>query len=286
MMKQDIRVSLNQVSYTYEEAASPALSDVSAQVQAGEFVAVLGQNACGKSTLAELINALYVPTEGTVVVCGYDTREETLVWDIRRSAGMIFQNPDNQIVATVVREDVAFGLENLGVPTEEMIPRIDAALAAVRMSKYASSAPHMLSGGQKQRVAIAGILAMEPSVIIADEATAMLDPSGRAEVLDTIRRLNREKGITVLWITHFMEEAALADRVLVMSKGKIIASGSPREVFDRVDFMREHHLDVPHMTALANDLRTEGLPLPPGILTVDDMVKEVEKLLCPLKSAT
>ena len=209
-----------------------------------------------------------------------------MVWEIRRRAGMIFQNPDNQIVATVVKEDVAFGLENLGVPTEEMIPRIEQALSAVRMSKYADSAPHTLSGGQKQRVAIAGILAMEPSVIIADEATAMLDPSGRREVLETVRMLNRTKGITVLWITHFMEEAAQADRILVITDGQVRLEGTPSEVFDQVEEMREMHLDVPPMTALADTLRREGMPLPGGILTIDDMVREVEKVLCPSKSAT
>ena len=285
-MQTDSRIQLKDVSFTYEEAPSPALSDISASIRQGEFVAVLGHNGSGKSTLAKLINALYIPSEGNVVVCGYDTREEKLVWEIRRRAGMIFQNPDNQIVATVVKEDVAFGLENLGVPTEEMIPRIEQALAAVRMSKYTDSAPHTLSGGQKQRVAIAGVLAMEPSVIIADEATAMLDPSGRKEVLETVRRLNRTKGITVLWITHFMEEAAQADRVLVITDGKIRLEGTPSEVFDHVDEMKEMHLDVPHMTALADELRTEGMPLPGGILTVEDMVQEVEKILCPSKSAT
>ena len=284
-MHNDEQIRLKDVSFTYEEASSPALSDISASIRQGEFIAVLGHNGSGKSTLAKLLNALYTPSEGNVVVCGYDTREEKLVWEIRRRAGMIFQNPDNQIVATVVKEDVAFGLENLGVPTEEMLPRIESALAAVRMSKYADNAPHMLSGGQKQRVAIAGILAMEPSVIIADEATAMLDPSGRKEVLDTIRTLNRQKGITVVWITHFMEEAALADRVLVVTDGEIRLSGTPAEVFDRVDEMREMHLDVPHMTSLAGDLRAEGMPLRPGILTVDELVEEVERL-CPLKSAT
>ena len=284
-MQTDTRVQLNDVSYTYEEQAQPALSGVSAVIQPGEFVAVLGHNGSGKSTLAKLLNALYIPTEGNVLVCGYDTREEKLVWEIRRRAGMIFQNPDNQIVATIVREDVAFGLENLGVPTDEMIPRIESALRAVRMSKYADSAPHMLSGGQKQRVAIAGILAMEPSVIIADEATAMLDPSGRKEVLETIRTLNRLKGITVIWITHFMEEAAQADRVLVITDGRIRLSGTPAEVFDRVDEMREMHLDVPHMTALAAELRAAGMPLKSGILTVEELVEEVERL-CPLKSAT
>ena len=251
-MPNDTRVRLEDVSYTYDEQASPALSGVSAAVRPGEFLAVLGHNGSGKSTMAKLLNALYIPTEGNVVVCGFDTRKEEFVWEIRRRAGMIFQNPDNQIVATVVKEDVAFGLENLGVPPVEMIPRIESALSAVRMSKYADKAPHTLSGGQKQRVAIAGILAMEPSVIIADEATAMLDPSGRQEVLDTIRTLNRQKGITVIWITHFMEEAALADRVLVISDGRIRLSGTPSEVFD---------------------------------LTVDELAEEVERL-CPLKSAT
>ena len=285
-MPHDAQILLKDVSFTYEEAPSPALSGISASVRQGEFVAVLGHNGSGKSTLAKLINALYTPTGGNVVVCGYDTREEKLVWEIRRRAGMIFQNPDNQIVATVVKEDVAFGLENLGVPTEEMIPRIEQALSAVRMSKYTDAAPHTLSGGQKQRVAIAGILAMEPSVIIADEATAMLDPSGRKEVLETVRLLNRAKGITVLWITHFMEEAAQADRVLVVTDGQIRLEGTPAEVFDHVDEMKEMHLDVPHMTALADELRAEGMPLPGGILTVEDMVREVEKVLCPSKSAT
>ena len=281
-MQSDTRVRLSGVSYRYEDASSPALASVTAAVEPGEFVAVLGHNGSGKSTLAKLLNALYLPTEGTVVVCGYDTKEEKHLWDIRQRCGMIFQNPDNQIVATVVREDVAFGLENLGVPTDEMTPRIESALSAVRMNKYAETSPHMLSGGQKQRVAIAGILAMEPSIIIADEATAMLDPSGRKEVLETIRRLNRQKGITVVWITHFMEEAAQADRVLVVNEGEIRLSGTPAEVFDRVEEMREMHLDVPHMTALAGELRAEGMPLPSGILTVEALAEEVERL-CPLK---
>lgn len=285
-MLSDSRVSLQDVSFTYEEAPSPALSEISATIRPGEFVAVLGHNGSGKSTLAKLVNALYIPSKGNVVVCGYDTRDEKLVWEIRRRAGMIFQNPDNQIVATVVKEDVAFGLENLGVPTEEMIPRIEQALSVVRMTKYMDSAPHTLSGGQKQRVAIAGILAMEPSVIIADEATAMLDPSGRKEVLETVRMLNQTKGITVLWITHFMEEAAQADRVLVITDGKIELEGTPAEVFDHVEKMKEMHLDVPHMTSLADELRKEGMPLPGGILTVEDMAREVEKVLCPSKSAT
>ncbi len=276
-------ISVKDVSFTYEEAAEPALTHVSMDVKPGEFLAVLGHNGSGKSTLAKLLNALYLPTEGSVITCGYGTADEDHLWDVRQAAGMIFQNPDNQIVATVVRVDVAFGMENLGVPHDEMVQRIDEALAAVRMTDYADAAPHMLSGGQKQRVAIAGILAMQPSVIIADEATAMLDPSGRKEVLKTIKRLNREKGITVVWITHFMEEAAQADRIVVMNKGTTVLSGTPREVFEQVEALREMHLDVPHMTDLSQDLRAEGMPLPAGILTVEEMAEEVCKLVCRSK---
>ncbi len=285
-MQSESMVSLQDVSFSYDGASSSAVSHADFRIMPGEFVAVLGHNGSGKSTMAKLINALYIPSDGNVMVCGYNTREQKLVWEIRRRAGMIFQNPDNQIVATIVKEDVAFGLENLGVPSEEMIPRIESALSAVRMSKFADASPHTLSGGQKQRVAIAGILAMEPSVIIADEATAMLDPSGRKEVLDTIRMLNRMKNITVIWITHFMEEAAEADRVLVMSDGEINLSGTPAEVFDHVDEMKEMHLDVPHMTSLADQLRREGMPLRAGILTVEDLAEEVEKALCQSKSVT
>lgn len=282
-MNEEARISIENASYTYEEATQPALSGIGLRVRAGEFLAVLGHNGSGKSTLAKLCNALYIPTEGRVVVCGMDTADTEEIWNIRQRAGMIFQNPDNQIVATVVKEDVAFGLENMGVPTEEMLPRIETALASVHMNEYADAAPYMLSGGQKQRVAIAGVLAMEPSVLIADEATAMLDPSGRREVLDTVRKLNRQKGITVVWITHYMEEAAQADRVVVVSDGRVAAEGTPREVFSRVDEMRAMHLDVPPMTALAHELRLRGLPLPEGIMTVDEMAREVEKLLCPSK---
>ena len=277
------RIQAQNVSYTYEEAETPALQNVTAAIAPGEFVAVLGHNGSGKSTLAKLLNALYIPTEGQLLVCGLDTRDEDKVWEIRQHAGMIFQNPDNQLVATVVREDVAFGLENIGVPTEEMIPRIDAALDAVHMTEFAGSAPHLLSGGQKQRVAIAGVLAMEPEILIADEATAMLDPFGRRDVLDTVRRLNREKGITVMWITHFMEEAALADRVLVVSDGQLVMEGPPRKIFTRVEELRQLHLDVPPMTDLDCQLRAAGMPLPEGILTVDEMAEEVAKLLCPSK---
>ncbi len=280
-MAEEYRIRAESVSYSYEESENQALKQVSLQVKPGEFVAVLGHNGSGKSTLAKLLNALYVPSEGRVFVCGMDTLDDDRVWDIRRKAGMIFQNPDNQIVATVVREDVAFGLENLGVPHAEMLERIDRALNAVHMTEYADKAPHMLSGGQKQRVAIAGILAMKPACLIADEATAMLDPSGRRDVLDTVRRLNREQGISVVWITHFMEEAAEADRVVVTSGGEIALQGTPREVFTQVDRMRELRLDVPHMTSLARELRDGGMPLSENLLTVEEMTEEVCRLLCP-----
>ena len=274
---------LEDVSYQYEPDARPAVSHVTLEVERGSFVAVLGHNGSGKSTLAKLMNALFLPTEGRVLVCGMDTLTEEKVWNIRRHAGMVFQNPDNQIVANVVREDVAFGLENLGVPQDEMVRRVEAALSAVRMSEFAETAPHMLSGGQKQRVAIAGVLAMEPELIIMDEATAMLDPSGRAEVLATVRKLNREKGMTVVWITHFMEEAAIADRLIVMNDGSVALEGTPRQVFSRVNEIKALGLDVPPMAELAQTLRERGMPLPEGILTVSDMVKELKNVLCPSK---
>ena len=274
---------MEDVSYQYEPDARPAVSHVTLAVERGSFVAVLGHNGSGKSTLAKLMNALFLPTEGRVLVCGMDTLTEEKVWNIRRHAGMVFQNPDNQIVANVVREDVAFGLENLGVPQDEMVRRVEAALSAVRMSEFAETAPHMLSGGQKQRVAIAGALAMEPELIIMDEATAMLDPSGRAEVLATVRKLNREKGMTVVWITHFMEEAAVADRLVVMNDGSVAMEGTPRQVFSRVEEIKALGLDVPPMAELAQTLRDKGLPLPEGILTVSDMVKELKNVLCPSK---
>ncbi len=276
-------ITVRDVSYKYrDDAAEEALKGVSFEVQPGEFVAVLGANGSGKSTLAKLINALFTPSAGSVTVCGIDTRNEDRAWDVRAACGMVFQNPDNQLVATIVEEDVAFGLENMGVEPEEIRRRVDEALAAVGMSEYAKSAPHMLSGGQKQRVAIAGVLAMKPRVIVFDESTAMLDPVGRAEVMAVVRRLNREEGITVLWITHFMDEAAQADRILVIDRGEIKAEGTPREVFRQAALLRESGLDVPEMTALAQALRADGLNLPDDILTVDEMVVE----LCRLKSET
>ena len=266
---------MEDVSYQYEPDARPAVSHVTLEVERGSFVAVLGHNGSGKSTLAKLMNALFLPTEGRVLVCGMDTLTEEKVWNIRRHAGMVFQNPDNQIVANVVREDVAFGLENLGVPQDEMVRRVEAALSAVRMSEFAETAPHMLSGGQKQRVAIAGALAMEPELIIMDEATAMLDPSGRAEVLATVRKLNREKGMTVVWITHFMEEAAQADRLIVMNDGSVALEGTPRQVFSRVEEIKALGLDVPPMAQLAAQLREDGVPLRAGIMTVEEMAVEL-----------
>lgn len=285
-MSELVCIQVDHATFSYEENGDPALLETSLTIHPGEMVAVLGHNGSGKSTLAKLLNALYIPTSGKVVVLGMDTADPDQVWEIRRQAGMIFQNPDNQMVASIVKEDVAFGLENMAVPPEEMMPRIESALAAVHMNEFADAAPHMLSGGQKQRVGIAGVLAMEPSIIIADEATAMLDPSGRREVLDTVRHLNRAKGITVIWITHYMEEAALADRVVVISDGKVALEGTPREVFPQVETLHSLSLDVPPMTALAHSLRAKGMDIPADVLTVEEMTEEVARRLCPSKSAT
>ena len=274
----DAIIAVDKVSFAYEEGGPLAVREVSLSVPRGAFYAILGQNGSGKSTLAKLINGLYLPGEGTVTVCGMDTKADENTWEIRRRAGMVFQNPDNQLVATVVREDVAFGLENIGVPTEEMPGLIDEALAAVGMTEYADRAPHMLSGGQKQRVAIAGVLAMRPEAIIFDESTAMLDPQGRREVLEAVKRLNRERGITVLWITHFMEEAVDCDRVQVMHEGQIVLSGTPREIFADAEALAPYRLDAPPMTRLAQRLRKAGMPVAPGVLTVEDMAKEVARL--------
>ncbi len=270
-------ITVANCTYTYEGATVPAVRDASLFVYPGEFLAVLGRNGSGKSTLAKLLNALYLPGEGTVTVCGMDTRDESHIWDIRQRVGMVFQNPDNQLVATVVEEDVAFGLENLGVPTPEIRPRVEEALRQVGMEQYALHAPHMLSGGQKQRVAVAGMLAMRPLVLVMDESTAMLDPSGRKDVLGIVRRLNKEAGITVVWITHFMEEAAQADRLLIMHEGTVALTGAPREVFARVDEVRALGLDVPPMMALAHDLRQAGAQIPTGVMTLPEMVEA----LCP-----
>ncbi|MCL1796607.1 MAG: energy-coupling factor transporter ATPase [Clostridia bacterium] len=263
------------VCYAYDGAASQAVRGVSLSVAEGEFVAILGQNGSGKSTLAKLFNAIFLPTEGSVRVCGMDTADASRLFDIRQAVGMVFQNPDNQLVATVVEEDVAFGLENIGVPSEQIRPRVMEALRSVGMEAFALHAPHMLSGGQKQRVAVAGILAMRPRVLILDEATAMLDPAGRRDVFNTAKRLNREAGITVLWITHSMEEAAQADRLLIMHDGGIAMEGEPRALFGQVERVRSFGLDVPPMTALAHDLRAAGLSVPESVLTLDEMVNSL-----------
>ncbi len=271
-------IVVDRCAYTYEGAEKPAVQDASLCVYEGEFVAVLGRNGSGKSTLAKLLNVLYVPSEGKVTVCGIDTRDEARVWDVRQRVGMVFQNPDNQLVATVVEEDVAFGLENLGVPVPEIRPRVEEALRAVGMDAFAQNAPHMLSGGQKQRVAVAGMLAMRPRVLVLDESTAMLDPAGRRDVFDTVRRLNREAGITVVWITHFMEEAAQADRLIIMHEGGVALEGSPRAVFTQVDKVRELGLDVPPMAALAHDMREAGISLPQDVMTLTEMVEALCRL--------
>lgn len=271
-------LQLDHVTYQYEQGGKTAVKDVTLAVPRGEFVALLGHNGSGKSTVAKMLNGLYTPTVGTVLVSGMDTGDPKFVWEIRRRAGMVFQNPDNQIVATQVRDDLAFGLENIGVPSTEMPARIERALNDVGMTEFADRAPHLLSGGQKQRVAIAGILAMEPEALILDEATAMLDPSGRKDVLETVRRLNREKQITVVWITHFMEEATMADRVIVMHEGSAVMDGSPREVFGQAELIRGYRLDVPPMTHLAETLRTRGIEFSADVLTVDDMIGEVQRL--------
>lgn len=268
-------LQLSHVNYAYEEGEGLALNDVSLSVAPGEMTAILGHNGSGKSTLAKLMNGLYVPTAGTVRVCGMDTALDENTWEIRRSAGMVFQNPDNQLVASIVRDDVAFGLENTGVPSCEMPARIEKALRAVGMLDFIDRAPHMLSGGQKQRIAIAGILAMQPRALILDEATAMLDPKGRQEVFGVVERLNREQGITVIWITHFMEEAARCRRVVVMDRGRCVMDGTPLQVFTQADRLRALRLDVPPMVALGDLLRARGIAVSRNAMDVESMAREV-----------
>lgn len=262
-----------------EEAKPLALKGVSIQINKGEFVAILGHNGSGKSTFAKHFNALLLPNSGTVYINGMDTKDENNLWNIRQTAGMVFQNPDNQIVATVVEEDVAFGPENLGVPSTQIRKRVDESLLTVDMFEYRKHSPHLLSGGQKQRIAIAGILAMKPECIILDEPTAMLDPSGRKEVMDTIKKLNKEEKITIVLITHYMEEAVNADRIYVMEDGEIVINGTPKQVFSKVDQIKALGLDVPQITELAQLLIAEGVDIPADILTVEEMVVE----LCRLK---
>jgi energy-coupling factor transport system ATP-binding protein len=264
------------------ESINRAIDNVNFQIKKGDFVAILGANGSGKSTLAKHINAILYPTEGSVWVNGLNTMEDKNLWNIRQTAGMVFQNPDNQIIATVVEEDVGFGPENLGVPTEEIWERVEKSLKAVGMLEFRSQSPNKLSGGQKQRVAIAGIMAMMPQCIILDEPTAMLDPSGRKEVISTVRELNRKEKVTVLLITHHMDEVIYADKVIVMEHGKIVMQGTPREIFSRVEEIKQYRLDVPQVTELAYELNKAGLDLPTGILTIEELV---EFLLKNLKSA-
>lgn len=272
-------IKARNVFFRYTDSSAWAVENVSLDIQEGEFVAVLGRNGSGKSTFAKLLNALLLPNTGSIAVNGIQAENEDEALELRRHCGMVFQNPDNQIVATLVEEDCAFGLENLGVPSEEIRQRVDAALSAVGMCEYAHTSPSMLSGGQKQRVAVAGVLAMRPKVIIFDESTAMLDPVGRMDVFNLARQLNREEGITIVWITHFMDEAAQADRVVVMDSGKIALQGGPREVFSQSEKILGLGLEVPEMMKLAGELRSSGLEIEKEIMTVEEMAVA----LCRLK---
>lgn len=254
------------------DSITTALDNVDLDIKEGQFIAILGHNGSGKSTLAKHINALLSPGEGTIWVDGMDVSEEKNVIPVRKTAGMVFQNPDNQIIASVVEEDVGFGPENIGVPTDEIWQRVDHALKSVGMTKYRTHSPNKLSGGQKQRVAIAGVVAMEPKCIVFDEPTAMLDPNGRKEVIAAAHELNRKKGVTILLITHYMEEVVDADYVYVMEKGKIIMDGTPRQIFSRVDELKEHRLDVPQITLVADELKKAGLDIPDGILRREELV--------------
>ncbi|MGF7145400.1 energy-coupling factor transporter ATPase [Anaerotaenia torta] len=258
------------------ESISRAIDQVNLEVKKGDFIAVLGANGSGKSTLAKHINAILYPTEGAVWVNGRKTSEEENLWDIRQSAGMVFQNPDNQIIATVVEEDVGFGPENLGVPTDEIWQRVENSLKAVGMLEFRNQSPNKLSGGQKQRVAIAGIMAMKPECIILDEPTAMLDPNGRKEVIATVRELNEKENVTVILITHHMDEVIHANKVFVMEKGRVVMEGTPREIFSQVEEIKRYRLDVPQVTELAYELSRAGLEIPAGILTVDELIRSLE----------
>ena len=278
---QETIIQAHDVCFQYPDAAQPAVDHVSLDVNRGEFLAVLGRNGSGKSTFAKLLNALLIPTEGTVTVDGRCATGEEDCFPVREVCGMVFQNPDNQIVATIVEEDCAFGLENMGVDPAEIRRRVDETLAEVGMEKFAEASPSMLSGGQKQRVAVAGVLAMRPKVIVFDESTAMLDPVGRHDVFTLAQKLNRNEGITIVWITHFMDEAVRADRVVVMDAGKVAMQGTPREVFSHVQQIRSLGLDVPEMMQLSAELRAAGLDgLSESTMTVEEMAEE----LCRLKS--
>lgn len=284
-MEKETMLCADQVTFRYREAGKNAVDGLSLSIKRGEFVAVLGANGCGKSTLAKHFNAILLPTSGQVLIEGISTEQEENLMQLRQKVGMVFQNPDNQIVATVVEEDVAFALENLGVEPTVMRERVDEAMKLAGIYQYRDKAPHHLSGGQKQRVAIAGVLAMQPDCLILDEATAMLDPVGRDKVMRTVHRLNRECGITVAAITHYMEEAATADRVIVMSEGKIVMEGTPKEVFSQVDKLRELHLDVPQSTELCHEMTRAGMPMPDDVIDVESCAEELYRFLTGKEAA-
>jgi len=260
------------------ESIKKAIDGVNINVKAGDFVAILGHNGSGKSTLAKHLNAILTPSEGTVWIDGKDTSDPENIWDVRQTAGMVFQNPDNQIIGSIVEEDVGFGPENLGVPTEEIWERVEESLTAVKMKEFRSHSPNKLSGGQKQRVAIAGVVAMHPKCIVLDEPTAMLDPNGRKDVIRAVRALNMVEHITIILITHYMEEVIYADNVIVMDSGHIVMQGPPKDIFSQVDTLKGYHLDVPQVTLLAEELRRSGVPLTPGILSVEELVEEICQL--------
>lgn len=281
-------VQTEKLIFEYEErdedgnvtGTSRAIDEVDIEIKEGQFIAVLGHNGSGKSTLAKHLNAILVPTEGTVWVDGRDTKEPEELWNVRQAAGMVFQNPDNQIIGTVVEEDVGFGPENLGVPTDEIWQRVEDSLKSVGMLSYRHHSPNKLSGGQKQRVAIAGVVAMEPKCIVLDEPTAMLDPVGRKEVLKTVQKLREEKKVTVILITHYMEEVVDADRIYVMDHGKVVMEGTPKQIFSQVEKLKEYRLDVPQVTILADELRKRGLSIPRGILKKEELVRLIGGMAC------
>ena len=277
-------IKTEKLIYEYEKrddegnviGAHRAIDELDLNIEAGQFIAILGHNGSGKSTLAKHMNAILTPTEGSIWVDGKNTKQDENVWDVRQSAGMVFQNPDNQIIGTVVEEDVGFGPENLGVPTDEIWERVEQSLKAVGMLEYRHRSPNKLSGGQKQRVAIAGVVAMRPKCIVLDEPTAMLDPNGRKEVLRTIEELRKKENVTVILITHYMEEVLGADRVIVMDKGHIVMDGTTREIFSQVELLQQYRLDVPQVTLLAHELRKKGMNIPEGILTKEELVKALK----------
>lgn len=279
-------IQTEKLVYEYEKrdeegnviGTSRAIDEVDIEAKEGQFIAILGHNGSGKSTLAKHLNAILMPTEGSVWVNGKNTSNPDELWNVRQSAGMVFQNPDNQIIGTVVEEDVGFGPENLGVPTDEIWQRVEESLKAVGMIEYRNHSPNKLSGGQKQRVAIAGVVAMEPKCIVMDEPTAMLDPVGRREVLKTVHKLRKQKKVTVILITHYMEEVVDADKIFVMDHGKVVMEGSPKEIFSKVDELKSYRLDVPQVTILADELRKRGLDIPKGILRKEELVEAVERL--------